>query len=550
MPASLRLLLAAAVVCLSGCPAPWDPLVSCEEFDACDTTTPGSTTDDALPTTSIGSGVQTVTSDTGADDTTSPATATDTNNSTSQPAEPPSIVDFQLTPNPISTNGPISVLVTAEHATGVRMETGLGDIVDLTPQPEPGKFIGEIAILTGLQNGPQTALLTPWENMIDGATVEAPYQIALPKPGSEQLWETGDLIGPGRVVAMATLPSGELIELGHHSPEGEQRCYLRLRDKAGLWTPADLVDVLPDTLCEAVDLQIDDEGALFVLVHQQTNNELLWRLLQLPAWGQNAKHMGLGAKNEVAVALAHHDSGMVAVCGTAPTGQMDKIDALAHLFRPGMTSEPWRVDYHPIMKDPHQFAEHPRDCVFVGDTLTLVGEANGYHELEINTRDRLFVLRLDTETKTTAWTVPPPGDKLQSGAQAIAVDDKQRLVIAGYTCDDVCAPVGDLRILDERDTLVWQASLGSFPTKQFAVQDLAWSPAGYAVVATGGLKGNESAFTVRAYSTAQEEALWTFTRKDLQVLHFALALAIGGYGEIYAGGYGANGYPAIAYIAG
>ena len=72
------------------------------------------------------------------------------------------------------------------------------------------------------------------------------------------------------------------------------------------------------------------------------------------------------------------------------------------------------------------------------------------------------------------------------------------------------------------------------------------SPAGYAVIATGGLKGKESAFTVRACSTAQEEALWTFTRKDLQVLHCALALALGKYG----GGDGANGYPAIAYIAG
>ncbi len=546
MPPSLRLLLA-AMLGLAACPAPWDPLVTCEEFDACDTTAPASTTNDTLPTTSLGSGVQTVTSDTGDDSTTSPAT--DTSDSTGQPAEPPSIVDFQLTPNPITTNGPITVTVTAEHATGVRMDTGLGDIVELTQQPEPNTFTGEIAILTGLQNGPHEALLTPWDNMLDGPTMAAPYQIALLKPGSEQLWETGDLIGPGRIVAIDTLPSGELVELGHHSPEGEQRCYLRLRDKAGLWAPADIVDVLPDTPCEAVDLQIDDEGALFVLVHQQTNNELFWRLLQLPAWGQSAKHMGLGAKKEVAVALAHHDSGMVAVCGTAPTGQIDDIDALAHLFRPGLPSEPWQVDYQPDNKT-HLFAEHPRDCLFVGDTLTLVGEANGYHELEINKRDRLFVLRLDTKTKTTAWTVPPPGDKLQSGAQAIAVDDKQRLVIAGYTCDDACAPVGDLRILDGRDTLVWQASLGSFPTKQFAVQDLEWSPAGYAVVATGGLKGNESAFTVRAYSTAQEEALWTFTRKDLQVLHFALALAIGEYGEVYAGGYGANGYPAIAYIAG
>ena len=56
-------------------------------------------------------------------------------------------------------------------------------------------------------------------------------------------------------------------------------------------------------------------------------------------------------------------------------------------------------------------------------------------------------------------------------------------------------------------------------------------------------------FTVRAFSTSQEEALWIFTRKDSQVLNFALALATGMFGEIYAGGFGANGYPAVAYIA-
>jgi hypothetical protein len=96
---------------------------------------------------------------------------------------------------------------------------------------------------------------------------------------------------------------------------------------------------------------------------------------------------------------------------------------------------------------------------------------------------------------------------------------------------------------------VWQTSLGPFPTKSFAVQDLAWSPAGYAVVATGGGAGNEAAFTVRAFAKPGG-ALWTFTRKDLQVLHLALALAIGNYGEVYAGGLGANGYPAVAFIAG
>lgn len=40
------------------------------------------------------------------------------------------------------------------------------------------------------------------------------------------------------------------------------------------------------------------------------------------------------------------------------------------------------------------------------------------------------------------------------------------------------------------------------------------------------------------------------SREDLPFLHFALALAIGDFGEVYAGGFGANGYPAVAFIAG
>jgi hypothetical protein len=63
----------------------------------------------------------------------------------------------------------------------------------------------------------------------------------------------------------------------------------------------------------------------------------------------------------------------------------------------------------------------------------------------------------------------------------------------------------------------------------------------------GGQRGGVHRAGVRA---GQVAALWTFTRKDLQVLHFALALAIGNYGEVYAGGLGANGYPAVAFIAG
>jgi serine/threonine protein kinase len=243
--------------------------------------------------------------------------ATETGDSTGQPAELPSIVDYELTPNPIATNGPIVVIVTADHASGVRMDTGLGDIIELTPQPQPGLFIGEIAVLSGALNGPRGAADPMGEHARrrhrGGAVRDRPARARHREAVGDR---RPDRPGSGR-------------RHGHAAHRRARRARPPLaRGRAallpaparqdGLWAPADIVDVLPDTPCEAVDLKIDDQGAVFVLVHQQTNNELFWRLLQLPAWGESAKHMGLGAKNEVAVALAHHDSGMVAVCGTAP----------------------------------------------------------------------------------------------------------------------------------------------------------------------------------------------------------------------------------------
>ena len=55
---------------------------------------------------------------------------------------------------------------------------------------------------------------------------------------------------------------------------------------------------------------------------------------------------------------------------------------------------------------------------------------------------------------------------------------------------------------------------------------------------------------MRAFSPSQEQPLWTYTHNDLQVLQVAFALAIGSYGEVYAGGLGANGFPAVAFIWG
>ncbi len=531
---------------------PWPPFEGC--IDAGCTTETTTSTGDVLPTSTDG-GIQTVTGEQDSPSSTAPdaesGAETDIN-TTGEPAQLPVIVTVELKPDPIQFNGLITLTITTEYADGVRMALDSGDPIELTSS-ERGLFSGEISVLTGLKNGPRVALLTPHQGEFEGQAVAAPYTIDLPTPGSQGFWETGDLIGTGQVAAMATLPTGEVIELGTHFDKkaNASRCYLRRRDKAGAWGPDDLVTILPDSDCTAIDLKVDDQGAMFVVVHRHGLDGTRWWLAKIPAWGLGATNLGIGAKDESAVALAHHASGTVAVCGSAPTPSTD-VDAAAWIFRPNLPGETRAFDYqgNEGEKPAHSFDERTRDCAFTGDTLALVGEANGVHGEEKVPRNRLFILRLETAANTPAWTVAPSGVKTQSGAQAVASDDQDRLVLAGYTCDDACKPEGDLRIYDTQGDLASQVSLGLFPNPQFGAQDLAWSPAGYAVVATGGMVGNEAAFTVRAFVPAKVEPAWTFTREDNQLLHMALALAIGPFGEVYAGGLGANGFPAVAYIGG
>ncbi|MDC0721713.1 hypothetical protein [Nannocystis bainbridge] len=536
---AFRLLPSFALALLTAC-APWPQWEECSNA-LCATASTGDSTGDITTPTS-GGGIQTVT---GADESSTDVELDTSSTTLTEPAGPPAVVEFKLTPDPIGFNGAITVAVSAEHADGVRMELDSGEVIELA-MIEPGLFDGETAVLTGLVNGPHVALLTPWRDVVDGETVQAPYEVALPTPGSQGFWETGDLIGGGQVAAMGVLPTGDVVELGTFLPNGESRCYLRRRNKGGAWGPDDLVTILPDNNCAPIDLVIGDDGAMFVAVNREGVDGVRWWLAKIPAWGQAPTNLGLGAKDETAVALARHSSGAVAVCGYAPSPWMYD-DTMVRIFRPNLPGETLNFDFP--LKQAHWFAERPRDCVYIDDTLALVGEMYGPHGDDNKLRDRLFILNLDSEGQA-AWTVAPAGAKTQSGAQAVDTDNEGRLVIAGYTCDDACQPEGDLRIYDTRGELAWQTSLGTFPTKQFGTRDLVWSPAGYALVATGGPKGNETAFTVRAYAPSKIEPVWTFARKDGQVLHLALALAIGHYGEVYAGGLGANGYPAVAYIGG
>ena len=70
------------------------------------------------------------------------------------------------------------------------------------------------------------------------------------------------------------------------------------------------------------------------------------------------------------------------------------------------------------------------------------------------------------------------------------------------------------------------------------------------IVALAEVSGQALKFKVQAYAPGKLQPLWTFLPDEKQGLQVAFALAIGKFGEVYAGGIGTDKFPAVAYIAG
>jgi hypothetical protein len=489
----------------------------------------------------------------GGSDSDSDATAGDTASDTEGARPNPQIADLELTPDPVFFNGPLTVTVTVERAEGVSMQLEDGAVIELDPQGDPAIFQGTIPVHSGLANGEHLLKLTPWREDLVGAPVEASYTIALPPPGVEIFWENSDLIGDGIVKALDVSPSGELIELGSYQVGGESRCYLRRRDKGGSWSQSDLRDLMPGVACSPVDVKVAADGAITALAYRTGNNGQEWWLGEIAAWGGQITHRGLGDKEEIALALAMHPSGVVAVCGATTTGQADVWDAAAWIFRPNQLGESRAFDYMPgDAWNAHKFTEVVRDCAFAGDTLVTVGEAYGKHENgdEEPKRDRYFFLEFDMLTKAQTWTVGGVDLAVQSGARALTIDDSGRYITAGYFCGDECDPVALLRVHDPKGGADWFVSIGELKSLAYGPHDIAWSPAGYVVVAMGGDKDNETAFSVLALRPGLVTPLWTYSREDNDAFHMARAVAVGAFGEVYAGGLGKSHYPAVVYLGG
>jgi hypothetical protein len=553
MNPGIRPLSVLSLTFLAGCPLPPE-LVTCEEADDCETTGSASTDGDGPPTTS--DGVQTVTGDEPDTSAGSTAPAEETGDepggTTDEPVLPPQIINGVVIPDYIDDNGLLSVEVTAVLTEGVTMLLDDGELIELTPG-RPGQFYGYIEAFTGFDNKKHTAILTPWRNVLVGESVNADYVIALPKPGSQTNWKPD---GPeGHVAAIAVLPDGRPVELGTFQELGAPRCYLRLRSKQGIQEKAmDFVPLLESAYCRAIDLKIDrNTGRLNVLVERKNNvDDTVWWAGEMSGWGKSLTNIGIGAVGDTALALAARFD-VVAVCGSrmvnAPDA-IDKLDALAVLLRPGELPEPRVFDHQPLGALPHQFTETAHDCDFSQDTLVLVGAANGKHG-EVKKRDRLMVIESDLATAAddAAWTVAGLDQGVQTRALALDLDDQGRYLLAGYTCFDTCEPVGEVRVYAPGGKLAAPTlSLGPLGSAWFGPHDIAWSPAGYAVVALGGQDEQTVVFKVQAVTPDVALPLWTFIPNDKKGPQIALAVAVGPYGEVYAGGIGGADQAAFARI--
>ena len=486
-------------------------------------------------------------------------------------ATPPAIASYTLStrdgpedegdPLVITKHGPIFVDVDATDADGVRVEFYDGAVIELAAEVE-GVFRGDFLVVSALANGGHVAKLVPYrEDYGDGEAAAAPYAVALPPMGAELLWDADQKLGWGLVVDVEVLPDGDILELlSLIGDDFERTCALRRRNPQGVFDLNHDVELLLNgEPCEAVDLAVRD-GQVFILL---TDDDGQWSLEHTPLFSEEKASIlpvAKGEPGETATALALHEDGGIAVCGTVPSGFGDD-DAFAWVWESGKEPTRQMFDYvlegEDFPEEPHMFDETPRDCVFVGeDRLVLVGEAHGKHDQDDNTfYRRRFVLPVDlTKGDPPNFLVAAgegSGNAMQSVATSADVDDLGRLLLAGYTCDKECKNVeGRLWVQSLDGTLNWFAQLGLFGEPYLAPSGVRWHPAGYVVVANGGTLKEEDTFMLRAFALGEYEPLWTFAKGALVEEHYALALTVGPYGEICASGIGDGFYPGLACVGG
>lgn len=500
----------------------------------------GTTSDEPPPS----GDVQTVTS---ATTSTEPEGTTSSGATTSEPEVIPAIHAVEFTPNPLTLAGAITVDVTAEHADGVRMQIMGADPVELVEGPD-GHFTTEITVYTGLSNGTYSATFRSRNGDDDGDPVPAEYTVALSAAGSEMLWDVWPDLGHGTVQSLRVTPSGKMIAFGTYNDGNETRCFLHRRDLDGKYLAGDAVTLYPDYSCSALDLQVRDDDTLVLLASVIGGDGARWRLGSMK-WGDPLTVLRTGAKDDIAHALALDPAGQPFVCGSGPTLLKD-TDARVW----GPIGPPREYDYQPTVPNlfpPHSFDEALKDCTFAGDRLVLLGEVIGQHDKDPNNpvpplRRRLLLLEDDPQDGVH-WTVQSlgPGNATQSSGTALALDDQGRYLVGLYTCADDCDAEAEIRVYEPGGAL---SDVIPLQPNVLAPQELAWSPAGYIVMASA-ISDDPwtSRFFVQAFTPGKLDPAWAYEKADPGGLLVAYTTATVS-GRVLAAGAGEGGFPTLLLL--
>ncbi|HEY0136884.1 MAG TPA: hypothetical protein VGB85_22535 [Nannocystis sp.] len=485
------------------------------------------------------------------------STTSDADSSTGQPALP-KLLEATLTPEVITVEGSITAHALAQDADGVRMQVDGGAPVELD-ELAPGEFTGQLGVFTALSNGTHDVVFTAWDDSTASEPLSRQYEAKLNPAGGESYWDASGVLGQGFGRGVAIDPATGAVYEFFDVKEGDgERCHVRRRGAQGEYFEADLIAVLPEQQCTGTAISVAADGTLYVLAEGQLNGDATWWLGRKDSWDAPMLTLAWGDPGEKAYAIAvHAERAEVAVCGTTLTDgtDFDELDGRVAIFRkdmPGYEPAPFDYTANQIGMS-HFFDETLRDCAYDGDTLVLAGEANGKHPDNLFVDySRLLLIEYDTVTDAAHWTVaePGPGLAVQSGARSLAITDGDTYLTFGYACAKQCTPQLHLReFLPGGIPSGWNVLPAVNAT--FAT-DVAWSPAGYAVIAAGKVQGQWSTeFWLQGWVPGEEIPAWEYGHLDQPGLQIALAVAVAKFGRIYAvgvAGQGDLGVPALAII--
>ncbi|HFE46599.1 MAG TPA: hypothetical protein ENJ18_14080 [Nannocystis exedens] len=122
----------------------------------------------------------------------------------------------------------------------------------------------------------------------------------------------------------------------------------------------------------------------------------------------------------------------------------------------------------------------------------------------------------DLANKDVEFRVADAGLITRSFATDVDISADGRAAISGYLCNDTCQrSEAYLQVLDEEGKLVWETSTGVHVLPVLATHAIRWSPANDIIIVSNGTLGS---------------------------------LAIGTFGEVYAGGSGESGFPVFVIV--